>query len=283
MQVITYVNGLLTVINGDNFYKELATKPSFITGTNFYFEPTLKQMDGIDLTAQEESDAIAFINSFVFTTASTAPVKKQVYCIDNDGNYIGYFVNDGNYQEADSAPTKKTEKWTSGVWVDSVLVDKTTGKYNGIGDTRTAPNTKYAPNIIPKDFDINYYSWDGTSWNITLTDAKTCKSEEIRLGQKATLDGILGEVAVWEPASYDKQEQEARAWNVDNTIATPFIDALLASRNLGETKQQLVDKIIQKADAYASAYASMLGKFQDIIKQIQNATTVDAVKAIVWS
>lgn len=282
MQVVTYVNGELTVINGDNFYKEITTKPSFITGTNFYYEPTLKQMDGEELTDTQITDAENFITNFVFPTI-TPVVHDPVYCVDADGNYIDFMINDGSYQEATSTPTKNTEKWDGSAWVDSVLVDKTTGKYSGVGDTRTAPNMKYAPNTVPTDFASNYYYWDGTSWNISLADAQTCRSAKIRLAQTNALTGILGEVAFWEPGSFTTQEKEARAWNADNTVSTPFVDALLASRNLGETKQELVDKIITKADAYTVVYADMLGKFQNLIKQVQAATTVDEVKAITWS
>jgi len=78
------------------------------------------------------------------------------------------------------------------------------------------------------------------------------------------------------------QEEQARAWNVDNTVATPIIDVILASRNLGETKQQFVDIIISNADAYETAYGTMLGKFQSLSKAIKVATTIAVVESISW-
>ena len=280
MRVISYVEGTLTVINGDNYYSEIAAKPSFIAGTNFYYEPTLKQMDGVPLTSKQIADAEAFITNFKFPTAPA--IKKPVYCVDADGNYINYMVNDGTYKEATSAPLKDTEKWNGTMWVDSVLINKTTKKCLGVGDTRTLPNTEYAPNTVPTDFDSSFYTWDGTSWNISLADAKTCRSAKIKAAQTDALNTVLGDFAFWEPASYTKQDKEARAWNVDNNVATPFIDSLLTARNLGETKQELVDKIIKKADAYTTAYATLLGKFQNLIHKIQACTTVADVAKVVW-
>ena len=71
-----------------------------------------------------------------------------------------------------------------------------------------------------------------------------------------------------EVASWRKQEEQARAWNADNAVSTPTIDALLEARSLGETKQELVDKIIANANAYEAVYAPLLGKYQSLEKQI---------------
>ena len=121
------------------------------------------------------------------------------------------------------------------------------------------------------------------AWVLTLEEVKKSKYKEIKLAQTNALNAIVGELASSEPVSYTKQETEARAWNNDNNTATPFIDNLLISRNLGETKQELVDKIIAKADAYQVFYASILGKFQALVKQIDAATTVDEVNKITWN
>lgn len=72
--------------------------------------------------------------------------------------------------------------------------------------------------------------------------------------------------------SWKKQEDEARAWDADNTASTPLIDGLLISRGLSETKAQLVQKIIENADNWAIAYSAELGAYQSRVKRI-NATT----------
>jgi len=85
-----------------------------------------------------------------------------------------------------------------------------------------------------------------------------------------------------EMVSWRKQEDEARAYVADNTVATPFIDAQLVTRNLGETKEELVNKIIANADAYQIAYATLLGKYQNLTKAIEKATTTDELDLILW-
>lgn len=83
-----------------------------------------------------------------------------------------------------------------------------------------------------------------------------------------------------EIASWDKQESEARAWTIDNAVSTPFIDALLAGRNLGENKEELVTKIIKKADAYKTFYGQLLGKFHAKQKELEAATTIEELQNI---
>ena len=286
MRALTYVNGILGVIKEGKRYSKKAKKPDFITGTNFYYEPTLKMMDGKPLTKTQISKVENFIDNFIFPDEQSADSKesadslqsqKTVHCVDKDGNYLGKIVNDGGYQEVPSAPTKETEKWIDGKWVDCVLVDKNTGKYIGIGDTRTSSETKYAPNTVPPNFEKKYYSWDGKNWNISLDVAKRLKKEGIKAKQVVNFNNTFGILAYWEPGSFETQEKEAKAWNSDNSVKTPFIDTLLTIRNLGETKQELVNKILAKADAYRTTFAKMLGKYQSLIKQIDAATTVDEV------
>ena len=93
----------------------------------------------------------------------------------------------------------------------------------------------------------------------------------------------LTDAQAYELSSFVKQENEARAWLANNTVNTPFIDGLLIARDLGETKAELVDKVILNADAYATAYSQILGKFQKISKKIALATTKDELSMLVWA
>jgi Arc/MetJ family transcription regulator len=85
-----------------------------------------------------------------------------------------------------------------------------------------------------------------------------------------------------EMVSWRKQEDEARTYSADNTVATPFIDAQLVTRDLGETKDELVAKVITNAEAYQVAYATLLGKFQNLTSKINTAATVDELNSVVW-
>lgn len=86
----------------------------------------------------------------------------------------------------------------------------------------------------------------------------------------------------YELASWTKQETQARAWIVDNATVTPIIDALLLTRNMGETKEELINKIIAKSDAYETLYGAILGKFHNREKALEVATTLEELKAISW-
>lgn len=82
-----------------------------------------------------------------------------------------------------------------------------------------------------------------------------------------------------ERLTFDKQEQEARAWLADNSTPTPFVDALAAGRQMD--KAELVKRIIAKADAFALASGSLTGQRQRYEDLLDVAETPEAVAAIV--
>lgn len=65
-----------------------------------------------------------------------------------------------------------------------------------------------------------------------------------------------------EMMTWAKQEQEARALIADPLAVTPMIDGLIVSRGLGETREQLANKIIAAANHKAGLIADCLGKYQ---------------------
>lgn len=60
-----------------------------------------------------------------------------------------------------------------------------------------------------------------------------------------------------EKQTWLKQESEARAYLSDTMAFTPLIDAMCETRNC--TKEYMVNKIIEKADAYAVAIGRLTG------------------------
>lgn len=113
-----------------------------------------------------------------------------------------------------------------------------------------------------------------------LMNAKEAKSNTIRQAYENALRAMTGNTDPAEMASWTKQEQEARAWIVNNAVVTPIIDNLIIGRAMGESKADLVVKIIIKADAYTVAYAQVLGAYHAKQKAIEVATTVIEVEAI---
>lgn len=113
----------------------------------------------------------------------------------------------------------------------------------------------------------------------TAEQAKSQKIEELKLQLESYLDKSINDTPISEKISWSKQESEAREYLKDATAHTPYIDALLASRNKGETKMDLVNKIITKADAYSIFHGTLLGKLhtklQEVVDFQVNVETID--------
>ena len=109
--------------------------------------------------------------------------------------------------------------------------------------------------------------------------AKLQKIEELKLQLEKYLDKHVVDTPLSEKISWSKQEAEAREYLKDDTAHTPYVDALLASRNKGETKMDLINKIITKADAYSVFHGTLLGKLhtklQEVIDFQINVETID--------
>jgi uncharacterized protein YtpQ (UPF0354 family) len=93
----------------------------------------------------------------------------------------------------------------------------------------------------------------------------------------------LGGFGYYEVVSFSYQVEEADKYLADKSADTPFINALLAARNFeGETKDSLVAKIKEKASNWAVYYAGQLGKYHRKVKELEDATTLDAIIAVSW-
>lgn len=114
----------------------------------------------------------------------------------------------------------------------------------------------------------------------TLIESRATKLLLVQNDYETSVKAMNGNTDPAEMASWTKQEQEARAWIADNTVVTPIIDNLIIGRAMGESKADLVVKIITKADAYTVAYAQVLGAYHAKQKAIEVAKTVAEVEAI---
>jgi hypothetical protein len=75
-----------------------------------------------------------------------------------------------------------------------------------------------------------------------------------------------------EKETWERQKFEADKYLLDNTASTPFLDIL--STNRGITKEELVTKIISKADAYATYVGTQLGLQHKAEDEIDACTTL---------
>lgn len=288
MKAITYVRGVLTIISEGNYFLKEVDKPSFITGNVFYYEPTLQLMDGKPLSQELIEKAKDYIDTFVFPKEPEVEIAPPLLYINTNGEFLGAILHpqDG-YQVVDEAPdTSLTYPvFMDGVFKESCLVYKDTNRYAGVGFISMIGGTYYAPYPVDTEpFSISYYFYnkDLLLWDISLEDAKTCKINGLMAKQQAEVTEFLGTLAFGEMSSFLKQADEALAWEKDNSLATPFIDKILISRNLGEDRETFLALVLYKSKLFEDFYATNLGKFQGLMKLVDRAVSIDEVKSIVW-
>lgn len=126
----------------------------------------------------------------------------------------------------------------------------------------------------------NTRSYTDAERDEALERAKSDAMQRINVGYEAEMGAILNSYPQAETLTWDKQEREARAWQADNTVATPYIDALAAGRSMD--KAELVSRIIAKADAWVSLSGAATGKRQALEDSVTAATTIEEANAIQW-
>lgn len=115
----------------------------------------------------------------------------------------------------------------------------------------------------------------------TLDDLKAAKLSDIEQAFSTAMAAVKAGYPADEILSWDKQEQEARAWLADNAAATPMIDAMLLQRTT-LTKTELVARIVAKADIAAGIVGTLVGKRQALEDQIADAT-LETIGSISWA
>jgi len=286
MKVLTYVEGILTVIRDDNFYKQEAQKPSFIKGQNFYYEPTLMKEDYKPLTELQINKTLEYIDSFDFYDA-TPSVVEYVHSIDAEGYYLGLVEKKADTLCVDSEPTVRSTMcdilYKYGVWGEYVVINNITKKFGQYKKCSSCKDYEFAPfNTMSKDIPVAIQYYIDGEWITKFEDFQKEKLHSLVVYSREVFSNNFPDVLFQEPASWKVQEEEARAWMTDNTFLAPLLDSLLLNRGFNETKVELASKIITKADAYKVFYGKLLGQLHAKQNEIESATTVEALKAIVW-
>lgn len=114
----------------------------------------------------------------------------------------------------------------------------------------------------------------------TLDQAKRAQIAAINTDMEAAAAALTADYPPSEKLSWPIQEQEALAWQADNTTATPYIDALALER--GIARVDYLQRTLAKVQQFRAASAQLIGKRQRLEDQIKAATTLAAVQAIVW-
>ncbi len=114
-------------------------------------------------------------------------------------------------------------------------------------------------------------------WVFDLQSAKVSKIYEININLRNAMSAITSAYTRDEIDTWQIQQDEAAAYNADQTAHTPFIDSLVESRAAYD-KAKMVARILTKAEIYKSISGKLIGKKQDYIDQLESLTN-DATQA----
>lgn len=112
----------------------------------------------------------------------------------------------------------------------------------------------------------------------TIEELKKLKLSEINNKYNIAISTLVATYPETELLTFDKQEQEARAWLEDNSIETPLIDALAEGRQIN--KADLVNRIINKSDLFAVQTGYLTGQrqyYEDLLGLAQTKEEVEAI------
>lgn len=113
----------------------------------------------------------------------------------------------------------------------------------------------------------------------TFKEAKAAKLSEINKAADKIMAALISTYPDHEISTFDKQEAEARAYMADPTAPTPLLSALAKARGL--SMDELVKRVIVKADAFAVASGYIIGQRQALEDQLDTCKTLEEVQSIV--
>lgn len=167
------------------------------------------------------------------------------------------------------------EVWAAPGSFESVQVYKT---FNSIGEFGYFPPEGTIKMEGPRPTAYHKAASDG-SWTVDMDAARDAKLKEINTSYNAATSSLVATYPETELLTFDKQEAEARAWNIDNSVKTPLVDMLALGRQID--KAELVKRIIAKADAFALATGYLTGQRQRYEDLLDAAISAEEIEAIV--
>jgi hypothetical protein len=124
------------------------------------------------------------------------------------------------------------------------------------------------------DFDLEPGKWmfEGGQWVPCLVGAKPAKLTAINAECDRLINVAVASYPEMEKLTFAKQESEARAFVANSVAPTPMMDALAMNR--GITKVDLANRIIAKADFFATYAGEVIGHRQKLEDRV-NAPNAD--------
>jgi hypothetical protein len=145
--------------------------------------------------------------------------------------------------------------------------------------------------VIDPDFLINWDQIDDSSdeYNqmfnpdLLLSDlekTKKQKSCEVDYYFELEMSGIKGSYSPSEILSWDRQDIEAKAVEVEQNASAPLLEAIAVAR--GVDKSEIKDKVLLNSAEFEVLAGALIGKRQKLQDEIQAANSVESVNSITW-
>lgn len=126
--------------------------------------------------------------------------------------------------------------------------------------------------------------WDGEEFTMTdwwryeyINSKIASKANEIDSDFESEISILKAGYTDDEMKSWDKQDQEARAYLLDNTSTTPLLSSMIGER--GGDIHDFSIKIVKNSDSWSVAYGAALGRKQKRQKELENID-VDSIDVI---
>ncbi len=114
----------------------------------------------------------------------------------------------------------------------------------------------------------------------TLAEAQAAQLVLINASFEQAAQALTAGYPEAERLTWPIQQSEALAWAADSTAATPYLDGLAAARGITPADMRAIT--LAQVQAFQTSSQGLVGKRQKLRDQINAATTVAAVRAIVW-
>lgn len=114
----------------------------------------------------------------------------------------------------------------------------------------------------------------------TLAEAKALQVRVINDACQAALATITAPYPPSEALTWDQQLAEAQAYTASSSASTPMLSAICAAS--GKALADLAARILALNAEFKAAVGAAIGKRQALTAQVEAATTLDAVAAVVW-
>ncbi len=109
-------------------------------------------------------------------------------------------------------------------------------------------------------------SVETTFRELTKEELKPYLLISINADYESSITSLTSGVPTSEMATWPDQKSEAKAWTLDNSVATPLIDSICLTR--GCDKEYLVSKILAKNKYYSTEVGKLTGIRQKLEKEI---------------